>query len=284
VKLTKEDLAALRQEHTARALRGELDCLSSDLLARAAVGELSEAQHQQVASHLASCSDCAEEYRLLAPLEDWARQAADSVRPSSAEGPAIIRLPAGVQDPTKAQQPPNSDNVLRRLSRPPGARGYRMIPYALAASFLILCLVLGFWAVSLRRENQRLTAQAERERSDRDKELIEANQALEATRRKLDELLSQPAGNESGKRETEIAELRQRIEELSRPQFNVSITDLEPRGSVRGSSADGGKTIEIPAGASFFAVILNVSGQPAFRDYALEVQDRDGKIVWSGRC
>ena len=153
----------------------------------------------------------------------------------------------------------------------------------MAASFLILCLLLGLWAVSLRRENQRLNQQAEKERIERENELAAANQSLEETQRKLDESLRQHQGDDGAKKkETEIAELRQQIDELSRPQVNTSITDLEARGSVAAGSAGAVKTIEVPPGTNFFTVILNVSGQPSFRDYVLEIQDRSGKTIWSG--
>lgn len=275
MKLTKEGLAKLHQEQTSRVLREAVDCLSSEVLARAAVGDLSEAEREPVAAHLATCSDCVEEYRMIAPLEAWAKQAADLARATSTETPAIIELP-------KARAT-DKDNVVHPAWRRQHGQGSRLIPYAMAASFLIASILLGLWVTSLKRENERINARSERERIERENELAAANQTLEETQRKLDETIRQPQGNNDGKKETEIAELRQRIEELSRPQFNISITDLEARGSVRSGSADAVKTIEVAPGANFFTVILNVSGQPSFKDYVLEIQDRGGKVVSTGR-
>jgi hypothetical protein len=284
VKLTKDELAKLRQEQTSRVLRGEAECLSPELLARAAIGDLDNAEREIVAAHLANCSDCVEEFRMIASLEDWAKQATDSTRAPSKETPSIIRLPVpGAMDGEDLQRSQDKKIVVRPIWRRRGAIGFRVIPYAMAASFLIMCVLLGLWAMSLRRENVRVNMQAERERIERESELAAANQTLDETRRKLEEAIGKPAGDAGGTKPNEIAELRQKIEELSRPQLNTSITDLETRGSVRGSATDTVKTIEVAPGTNFFTVILNVSGQPSFKNYLLDIQDRGGKMIWSGR-
>lgn len=287
MKLTKEGLAKLHRRQTSRALRGETECLSPDILARAAVGDVSDAERERMAAHLSTCSDCVEEYRMIAPLEDWARQAAKSTREASTEMPSIVRLPpAGAVDIKDARQSPRTDNVVRPVWSFRNTVGFRAIPFAMAASFLILCVLFGIWALSLRRENERVNMKAERERIERESKLAEANQTLDETRRQLDEALRESLrkteDDTGSKKETEIAALRQRVDELSRPQLNTSITDLEPRGSVRGAPAEAVKTIEVAPGANLFTVILNVSGQPSFKNYLLEINDRGGKTIWSG--
>jgi hypothetical protein len=63
----------LRESEPARGREG---CLSSGVLADAAAGTLSRAEAAAAADHLAACSACAEEYRLIAPLREWAEDAA----------------------------------------------------------------------------------------------------------------------------------------------------------------------------------------------------------------
>lgn len=273
MKLTKDGLSKVHQESTSRIARGGSDCPSSELLASAAVGQLAETERERVAEHIAGCSDCAEEYRLIAPLEDWAKRAARKPRETTGETKTMIELPAAL--------PMEKSNVLRPIWRRDDKRS-QSIAYAVAASFLFASILLGFWVVSLRSENKRIAAQVEKERIERENDLAASNQTLQETQRKLDESLRQTQPD-IGKKEFEIAELRQRIDELSRPQFNVPIIDLEPRGSIRGEGAEVVKTVEIGAGANFFTIVLNVSGQPGFNDYLLEIQDASGKIISSGR-
>src|SRR6185369_7797325 len=109
--------------------------------------------------------DCVEEYRMIAPLEDWAKRAANSSHRTSAEIPSIVRLPAaGAGDLEDGKQPEEKADVVRPFTRTRDNTGLRVIPYAMAASFLVLCFLLGLWAMSLRRDNQRLSQQAEGER------------------------------------------------------------------------------------------------------------------------
>jgi len=279
VKLTKEVMAGLYKEQTSRSRRGKAECLSADLLARASTGDVDEGERELVAGHLASCSDCIEEYRMIAPLEDWANLASDAARDHSRSTASIVDLPA---KSIESVQPANDRNNVIRPAWIQHPVAVRVMPYAMAAVFLILCVFLGFWAVSLKRANERLNLQAENQRTQRETDLAAANQDLEETRRRLDESLrqSQPSGGENKK--TEVAELQQKVDELSRPQYNIPITDLEPHGSVRGE-ANPGKTIEVGPGVNYFTVILNVSGQPSFKDYLLEIQDRGGKTIWNGR-
>lgn len=76
MKLSDEELKSLWQQDT-RAIEKRLDCLSSDLLVHAGQGKLSAKERVRVASHLAACADCAEEYRLALLVKEWAIDAAD---------------------------------------------------------------------------------------------------------------------------------------------------------------------------------------------------------------
>jgi hypothetical protein len=79
MKLTEGELKAIYAEATGRA--DVAGCPDAGALAAASLGELAPAEREAVAGHLASCSACAEEFRLLAelrPVVDAATGAAAS--------------------------------------------------------------------------------------------------------------------------------------------------------------------------------------------------------------
>ena len=98
--------------------------------------------------------------------------------------------------------------------------------------------MLGFWIASLLRENARLIASLNGQRVTRDQTaeaLAEARRGLEDTSRRA----------EQDKQQT--AELRKTLDDLSQPQLNVPIIDLDPRDSTRGQAAPSVPVIEVPA-------------------------------------
>jgi len=73
MKLNSEELRGLYQRETARSNRRSVsDCLTDEVLARAVAGELSQSEREQVADHLATCSDCAKEFRATKSMRVWA--------------------------------------------------------------------------------------------------------------------------------------------------------------------------------------------------------------------
>jgi hypothetical protein len=73
--MTTDEGELARRYRQATAAASRRDCPSGETLARAAAGDLSPAEREQVVDHLAGCSDCAEEYRLATSLEPWAADA-----------------------------------------------------------------------------------------------------------------------------------------------------------------------------------------------------------------
>jgi hypothetical protein len=151
------------------------------------------------------------------------------------------------------------------------------IPYAIAASLLIVSLGLGAWIVSLRRENQRLAAGFNEQLIEREQAIAVATKSLEEARQRLEE-----ASRRAEQDATQIAELRQTVDELSQPQINTPVTDLYPRDYIRGQEG-AVKTVAVPSGANFFTLILNMAGQPSHPEYALEILDQGGRAIWRGR-
>jgi hypothetical protein len=66
MKLTDSDLRDLHQ--SAAVAESRRDCPSADHLARAAMGELPDAERDALADHLTACAACAGEYRTIAPV------------------------------------------------------------------------------------------------------------------------------------------------------------------------------------------------------------------------
>src|SRR5689334_11239239 len=73
MRLSETELKEVYQKSTARSSRTE--CLTADEIARISTAEVDEEERQQMSRHLMTCSDCAEEYRLINPLKSLAASA-----------------------------------------------------------------------------------------------------------------------------------------------------------------------------------------------------------------
>jgi hypothetical protein len=73
--------------------------------------------------------------------------------------------------------------------------------------------------------------------------------------------------------------MRRSLDDLSQPQVNAPIEDLELQ-DVRGGAGRGVSTVMAPQGANLFLLFLHVAGGPTFSDYALEISDAQGRRVW----
>ncbi len=274
MKLKEEELRKLYQEQTAHPEHQRVSCLDSETLLWASTGELSQPERERMVDHLITCSHCAEEYRLVRSLQPWAEQVAATE--------VVIQPPPRKEE--RVERP--RDSWWRRLTAVAPAR----LSYAMAAVFLIVSLALGAWIVILQQGQQQLVARLNDQLEKKDEAMAAATGSLEAARRQLEE-----ARRRSGRDETEIAklrqsyetqivDLRQRVNQLSQPQLNIPIIDLDPqRDPARGGSHGGTQTIRIPAEANSFTVILNVAGEPAYPNYALELTNQRGNIVWRGQ-
>jgi anti-sigma factor RsiW len=260
MKLTIEEMRGLYQRQTARSRDGRAECLSENTMVRAAAGELSQSERELIADHLAICSDCSEEYRLLREMKPWAERAALS----AFEGEPLL-IPAnarsGMGNRIVQPQPGWAQLLI-------GIFSTRSATYALATALLVVSLAGAAWIISLKRENALTAARLNEQLAARD----QASGTLADARRELEE-----TARRAEQQQTEIAELRRSIEELSQPQVNIPITDLEQQGERGGGS--GVTTMAVPAGANIFTLILHVTGEPSFPDYALEVMDGRGQRV-----
>src|SRR5262245_39582160 len=129
MRLNSEDLRDLYQRETSRSARGSTsDCLSEDMLARAAAGTLNQSERERTADHLVTCSDCARELRAVKSFKSWANDASTD---TGARPIPFVISENGKSDPNiKAAQV--------------GSRWVSFyLPYAVAAAAVILSFVLG---------------------------------------------------------------------------------------------------------------------------------------------
>jgi len=257
MKLNSDELRSLYQRETARSnRRSDSDCLTEDVLARAVAGELNQSERERIADHLASCSDCAKEYRAAKSIKSWADE----------------NVPARpIPFPAKA------NGHHRRL---PEARRRPLsfyLPYAVAASLLVLSVALGALLISKSRENQRLVAEANNRQSTHTAETTESRRLLEqesAARRLAEEQL---ARRDAAAKPTILPK------RSVAPQANVPIIDLNPQDAGRGGQNPKAATVQLSPDTDLFTLILNLGGEDSSRNYSLEVTDRNNRTIWITR-
>ena len=275
MKLTEAQIRDIWTRRTARGKTRQAECLTAEQFERACAGEMNKHDRAQIANHMITCSDCADEYRILRSL----RPLVDAIE-ALHDHPAVARFPVYGSNTFTADK---SVTLWRRFA------AYVSPARAIAASaaLLLITLALGLWILSIRRGNERQIAQLNRELAERDMALVSARESLDNARRQLEETTHQAelekSLGDSKRYEDEIAQLRQTITDLSRPQIDVPIIDLDPSSPTRGNSTDGAARIDIPPTANFFTLILNITGQRSPSTYAVEIYDSNSKQVWRGQ-
>jgi len=261
MKLNSEELRSLYQRETARSnRRSDSECLTEEVLARAVSGELDEAERERIADHLATCSDCAKEYRAAKSIKSWADETAPA-RP--------------IPFPAKA-------NGHRALAEPRRRRVY--LPYAIAASLLVLSMALGALLISKSRENQRLMAEANNRASTHRAETTESRRLLEETTRRAEqESAARRAAEEELAKRDAAAKSTILPKRSVAPEANVPIVDLNPQDAGRGGQNPKAATVQLSPDTDLFTLILNLSGEDSSRNYSLEVTDRNNRTIWTAR-
>jgi len=255
MKLNSEELRSLYQRETARSnRRSDSDCLTEEVLARAVAGELDHSERERIADHLGTCSDCAKEFSAAKSIKVWADENAPA-RP--------IPFPA------------KANGHHRPLPEP--RRQPLYLPYAIAASLLVLSIALGALLISKSRQNQRLVAEANNRQSTHTAETAESRRLLEqesAARRLAEEQL---ARRDAAAKPTVLPK------RSVAPQANVPIIDLSPQDAGRGNQNPTAATVQLSPDTDLFTLILNLSGEDSSRNYSLEVTDRNNRTIWTAR-
>jgi hypothetical protein len=274
MKLTEAQLKELWTRRTARATPRQAECLTEEQFQRAITGEISQPDRAQAAKHMITCQDCAEEYRILRSLRPLV-EAMESTLAASAEIAQAKRSDerSGTRNSTLWERLAVFVSPTRAI--------------AASAVLLLISLALGIWLISLRKGNEREIAQLNRELAERDRALVSTRESLNEARRQLEETIrqteQQKSSSDSKQVKEEIAQLRQTITELSKPQIDVPIIDLDPSSPTRGNSTGSLSKIETPPTANFFTLILNITGPQQHSNYEVEIFDSNGKQFWRGQ-
>lgn len=268
-------------------------------------GTLPAAERESVQEHLSLCKRCS---GLLLELRDFeAASAGGTAGPESPRQEAWESLARKLPSKTPAVRPfpaAGRDARTARTARYAGDTVRRRVPlpaYGLAAALLLAVAGLSLWAaVTARQERQRLTGL---------EELQEEKAATAAVRRSLEETERQLAaargqiqdlGKERGQPDGQAEELRARVAELTseleklRQTTRIAAAPREielstaPRFALRGQNAvellrGGGASNPVRLEADHFTAALSLADHPTYGEYRLELLDRDGKVLWTGR-
>jgi hypothetical protein len=230
-----------------------------EIIERYVLHQLAPEERLAFQEHYFSCDECFERAQLEARF-------IASVRQSSLSG-------------VLADDRAHTIGIAGRLMPAPFWRGAGWLVPALAASLLVAVMVIGLWALSLRRENQLLAERtAEQSRaSDLAKaknhdletsgtELQQQKQSLEEENRRLKEQLA----TAERQREIELAQLRQ-------PDINVPVRNVYPVGDAQRSTGTSEvNRVRVPRGTRAFVLILG-NYKPGYSEYRLEIKDASGR-------
>jgi hypothetical protein len=251
-------------------------------------GDMSVEEKDRWREHLVWCRECLD---LLFDIAAWVESGQEDASPGSDEamGAAWQALWARLQrssvEVTTAGQPREAHRLdTEKTSLPPVGWRQRLgglltparLPYAIAASLLMISLGLGAWNWLLRRDYRQQAARFYEQLAERDHAATALTNALTQARQQQED-----AARRSAQSEQEIAQLRRTVAELSQPQINIPISDLQPRELLRGQrAASAVQMIAVPSGSNFFTLVLNTLDQPSYADYELEISDQRGNSLW----
>jgi len=284
--VTDNDLRAVWQQGSREVPSDRSACLREVEWTRLLTKEASEAERGRGADHISSCAECAEEYRLLLPLESWAAEV-QQVLPRD-----------------NTTQRADSMSWLQWFAWPRSAATLAGVTILLAAQAVSLYLV-----VASRRQNVRLESQLAQDQhalsSTQDslravqEELARDKYALSSTRASLDAVQNELRRRPASPRADQLNALQQRVAQLSTPRLDAVIVDLDPlaaiapgeknlpasrqaAGRVRGLADPTTATIK----PSAFPVTLILNFAPLLSRSTLEVDvlGPDGHSRWVGRA
>ncbi|HEX7182636.1 MAG TPA: hypothetical protein VF756_12400 [Thermoanaerobaculia bacterium] len=266
---------------------------------------LSVAEREALQEHLSLCPKCAE--RLL-ELRDFEAASAQG----NAAGPESFRQEAWESLAWRLPWKVSAIRPIAGAARREVARRRPHLAYGATAALLLAVVGLAVWtAVTAQQARQRL-ARLEQRLEEREealaaarRSLAEAERQLTTARRHIQDLEKRPeqTAGRMAALETRVAELTSALEELRRTpqapqgrdrlvvasQIEVSVA---PRFALRGQEDSesgflrgGGAVnhVRIPPQADRFTVALSLADDPVYGEYRLELMDRDGQVLWTGR-
>jgi hypothetical protein len=246
MRLTEDDLRGLWRQ---RAQPPGPDCLSEQDWSRHLTGETTAEERMRLAMHLSACGACADEYRALHALEPWADEAA-----------AVL----------------GGARLEHRPVRSWSWRDVVTLPRMALAASLVIIVALGAALVQMRAD--RLD-----ERDQHDTRMAKADEALASATAALEGEREQRRRLESSGAAAEIEALRGALTALSKPQLDVPIVDLDPRGETRSATSREVPVIAVPRDARILTLILNFTPLAEDSTLRVAVSDGGGRAIWSTR-
>lgn len=241
-----EDLGAIWREASTDVPSDRSACLKDHEWARLLAQEADEQERTRAAGHLATCTLCADEYRLLQPLEQW------------------------------------TADVERTLTPPVAARSTRWAAWRASWSSprLALAMAAGIALLVTNGVTISQVAESRRETSRLQTRLATSEQTLSATQASQAALQAQVQSAISA--EAQLKTLQQQVSALSTPRLGGAVVDLEPRpgDAVRGAAEP---QISTSADGSSVTIILNHPPLPSRATLEVAIEDDTGQVRWTGR-
>ena len=263
-------------------------------------GMLRAAEREAVQEHLSLCAQCT---GLLRELRDF-----EAASARGEAGPEALRQEAWE---SVVRRLPSKTPAVRPIAsaarhEAPRPRRFSDVVYGAAAAAVLLGILgLSVWAaVTVQQSRQRLM-RLEQRLEEREAAVAALRSALAKAERQLQAARdTAQAGGRVDELETRIAELTSALEELrrtprapeGRDRLAVASRDIElsvaPRFVLRGQETpesgflrgDGAiNPLRLPSRADRLTVALRLADHPVYSEYRLELVDRDGKVLWSGR-
>lgn len=226
-------------------------------------GKLTAAERRAFQEHLFECDECFQQAEVSA------------------------RFVAGVREASRTGLLTEHDQ--RERARTVGAWSnpvwaFRWVAPALAASLLIAIALIGWWALSLRRQNQQMAQQtAEQNRAAEQLKLSEA---------KIRELENRSIASQAEKEslQQEIQRLKEQVAaaerqqgaelaQVQQPDTNLPIINVYPAGDPQRSGGTSEvNQLRLPPGTLRFVLLLS-DFQPGLSNYRLEIINSSGQTV-----
>jgi hypothetical protein len=245
--LSEDDLRTLWREHSTSVPSDRSACLTDAEWARLLSKDADTTERVRAAGHIASCVACADEYRLLQPLQSW------------------------VADVERVLSSHDASGADRWTTWCAWWSSPRLALAVSAATVLLVTQGVTFSRlVESTRENVQLETQ-----------LAENERALSATQISL--VAAQEGLRGLTEAQTQLNTLQERLAQLSTPQLDVAIVDLEPQygGVVRGTSDP--QIVTMAPNAPVVRLILNFPPLASRSTLVVEVAEQDGRVRWVGR-
>ena len=230
-------------------------------------GKLTPAERRTFQEHLFECDECFQQAEFTA------------------------RFVAGVREASRtglltAHQQPERTRTVGAWSNQGWA--FRWAAPALAASLLIAIALIGWWALSLRRQNQRLTQQTTEQMGEQNR----AAKQLKLAETKIRELENRGIASQAEKEslQQEVRRLKEQVAvaepqrgdqlaQVRQPDANLPAINIYPVGDAQRSGGTSEvNQLRLPPETRRFVLLLS-DFQPGLANYQVEIMNSSGRMV-----